>query len=510
MDAVRARDARAVASLLRRLLQKLAWKASPVAWVGASAGFSFKLLELADSREEDLTRVNAEVAAADQDWLVVVRSASDLISDAMAFFAAALRSRPDADIAYADEAYSLQAGCIVSPYLKPEFDPELLLAYNYISFPVLMKRKVFLELGGFRASFGRGADHDLWLRAYAAGCTFVRVDKILLRAVRRRSTTGGHEQTLAVVSAFCREARPELSAMHGLVPSTVRVQRRFSEHPVVTLLVPTCQGAGPAAESEGHGAPEPHIRGLLRSLQGSTWPMQRLRVLVADDCEDDAVYAGDWPFTLRRIVTRRATGERFNYARKMNSALAEIETEAVVLMNDDVQVKSPDWLEAMLTFSLDEEVGGVGARLLFPDGRLQHAGVVGGLLGTAAHAWYGEPATAATYGEWARVHKNWSMVTGAVFATRKSVLDRVGGFDEGFALEFNDLDLCLRLRLLGYRIVYTPFAELLHYERASRGPGDTPAHELAKFRRRWRDVLASDPASHPGFSQSSYVLRPAP
>jgi GT2 family glycosyltransferase len=100
------------------------------------------------------------------------------------------------------------------------------------------------------------------------------------------------------------------------------------------------------------------------------------------------------------------------------------------------------------------------------------------------------------------------MVTGAVFATRKSVLDRVGGFVEQFALEFNDLDLCLRLRLLGYRIVYTPFAERVHYERASRGPGDTPPHELSRFRRRWHDIIVNDPAFHPRFSRNGYVLRP--
>ena len=104
------------------------------------------------------------------------------------------------------------------------------------------------------------------------------------------------------------------------------------------------------------------------------------------------------------------------------------------------------------------------------------------------------------------MHRDWSMVTGAVFATRRSVLEQVAGFDEAFALEFNDLDLCLRLGLLGYRIVYTPHAELIHFEKASRGPADTPAHELARFRRRWGGLIADDPAYHPGLSRDRYCI----
>jgi O-antigen biosynthesis protein len=473
--------------------------------------FFVKLLELGDFLQDDIDRVNAAAATATEDWLLLVPVAGSITSDAITAFAEIVRTRPDVDIAYADQERAFQAGSQMSPWLKPDFDPELLLAYNYIGFPALIRREAFATLGGLRARFGSGADHDLWLRAFAAGFAFGRVPRILLHAPQSRNATAQlyGDSALTVVSAYCQEVRPDLLAAKGIAPQTVQVRRRFSDYPSVTVVIPTCQKPGPDPKNEHRGATEPHIVGLLKSLCCSTWPKQRLNVLVADDREDGAAYAlEDWPFVLRRMVTKRRPGESFNYARKMNVAWRQAETDAIVLMNDDIRIKSPDWLEALLTFSLDDDVGGVGARLLFPDGRLQHAGIAGGPFGTAVHAWYGEPSTSETYGEWARVHKDWSMVTGAVFATRKSVLGRVGGFDEQFALEFNDLDLCLRIRLLGYRIVYTPFAELVHYERASRGPGDTPPHELSRFRRRWHDMIVNDPAFHPRFSRSGYVVRP--
>jgi len=193
----------------------------------------------------------------------------------------------------------------------------------------------------------------------------------------------------------------------------------------------------------------------------------------------------------------------------MNDAWRQSKTEALILMNDDIRVRSPGWIEALMTFALDPEVGGVGARLLFPDGLLQHAGIVAGPHNTAVHAWFGLPAWQRTYQDWGLMHRDWSMVTGAVFATRRAALECVNGFDERFALEFNDLDLCLRLGLLGYRIVYTPFAELVHFEKSSRGPADTPPDELLRFRRRWKEVLANDPAYHPELACDRYNVAPS-
>ena len=181
-----------------------------------------------------------------------------------------------------------------------------------------------------------------------------------------------------------------------------------------------------------------------------------------------------------------------------------------MLLNDDVEVRDPAWLKALMTFAVSQDVGAVGARLLFGDGRLQHAGVVAGLFGLCAHAWFGQPADRPTYQDWALVQREWSIVTGAVLATRRSVLERVNGFDPAFSLDFNDVDLCLKMRLQGLRVVYTPFAEMTHHEKASRGDHPTVAAEMAIFLRRWRELLDDDPSYHPGMNRNSADLAPIP
>ena len=153
-------------------------------------------------------------------------------------------------------------------------------------------------------------------------------------------------------------------------------------------------------------------------------------------------------------------------------------------------------------------MGGVGARLLFEDGSIQHAGVAPHGLGVA-HAWIHRRRLRGTYQDWALVQRQWSMVTGAVFATRRSVMARVGGFDEHFSVEFNDVDLCLRLRMRGDRIVCTPAAELIHVERASRGDTPPAGDQIARFLARWSPFLAEDPAWHPGLRRDRVDVTPA-
>jgi GT2 family glycosyltransferase len=171
-------------------------------------------------------------------------------------------------------------------------------------------------------------------------------------------------------------------------------------------------------------------------------------------------------------------------------------------------VRRSGWIEALLTFALDRGVGGVGGRLLFPTGKIQHAGMIGGIFDVFAHPWYNRDAAEPTYGDWALTQRDGSAVTGALFATRKAVLEAVNGFDEGFALDFNDVDLCLKMRQLGYRIVYTPFAEMAHHESASRQTSFAPGSQIARFLRRWHDVLAEDPAYSPQLRTDIDVVAP--
>jgi GT2 family glycosyltransferase len=186
--------------------------------------------------------------------------------------------------------------------------------------------------------------------------------------------------------------------------------------------------------------------------------------------------------------------------------VAHCRGDVVCLLNDDIEVVSPDWLEEMVSFAIKPDVGAVGARLWYPDGTLQHGGVILGIGGVAGHAhlrlWKGNPG----YFSRAVLQQELSAVTGACMMVRREVFQEVGGLDEQIAVAFNDIDFCLRLRAAGYRNIWTPYAELIHHESASRGPEDNP-EKIARFQReirfmhdRWGDTLACDPHYNPNLS----------
>lgn len=427
-------------------------------------------------------------------WIVVAPAQARLHPGLAGIVVCESSLRPDIDVFYGDEVDGRDL------ILKPDFDLTMLLAEDWIGSPVVLRASAMHRLGGLRPAMGTATAYDLVLRAVAAGLGISRITRVLAAYDGDRPRSDLADRRRAV-EEWLGDARDLFDLSVGQASGSLRLQRRFDSFPEVTVIVPTRQSRGPGGR--------PLILDLLDSMAATSWPGSNLSVLIGDDCEDDTVYRGrDWPFRWRRIVTSRPPGDRFNYAAKMNGLWRMAGSEPVVFVNDDIVIGRPDWLAALLTYSVDRGVGGVGTRLLYPDGRLQHAGIAGGLFGFLAHPWLGRPAGAATYRDWALLPREWSMVTGALFATRKSLLEQVNGFDERFSLEFNDIDLCLRLRTSGYRIVCTPFAECIHVEKASRGQAAPPGDELAWFLSRWRTLLADDPAFHPGLSRQSFDLRP--
>ncbi len=418
--------------------------------------------------------------------------------------------RPDVDIFYADDVALGEPDLALALRLKPAPNPSLLLAQDYVGAPVVIRASALHQLGGLKATAGTAALYDLLLRALGLGLNLERICEVLIaHPGQRPAPTAADRRSALARWNEATGARFELAP--GRARGTMRIARRFEDHPEVTVVIPTCQTARQPSGDKGSTRPsEPHVVALLDSLAATAWPMRRLNVLIGDDVEDDRIYQGrPWPFTLQRIPTPRPACEPFNYAAKMNRLWRMARTEHLVLMNDDLLVVTPGWLEALMTFAMDEDVGGVGARLIYPDALIQHAGVAGGPFGTFAHVWSGRSAGAPTYQDWALTHRDWSAVTGAVFATRRSVLELLNGFDEQFSLEYNDIDLALRMRLLGLRIVYAPDAEFTHHEKSSRGSDMPAGSQTARFLRRWKPMIADDPMYHPQLARDSFAVQPA-
>lgn len=417
------------------------------------------------------------------------------------------KKRPDVGIFYGDEVIlDEETGAERDVLLKSSFDITQLIAQDYIGRPIFVNERTLRRLG-LPDDAGTAVTYDLLLRAHASGIAIERIPEILAASHGARRGASLRDRQRVATSWAAAGGLGDLKVVPGRRPDTLRLTRRFADPPAVTLVIPTRRQTPRGLDGRLTG--RPYVIDLLDSLATASWPMDRLTVLIGDDFDDDGLYRErNWPFELRIVVTPRGPGERFNYARKMNHLWPQTRTEQVVLMNDDLVVATSDWLEALMTFALEPDVGGVGARLLYPNGRLQHVGMAFGPNDTCDHLFRNEAGDAPTYGNWADVHREYSVVTGAVFATRRSLLDQINGFEEGFSLSWNDVDMCLRMRILGLRIVYTPHAELIHYESASRGPSPVPGSEMALLLERWRNLFEDDPAYHPLLSRTSSI--PAP
>jgi hypothetical protein len=358
------------------------------------------------------------------------------------------------------------------------------------------------EVGGLNQACGSAVLYDLILRVTEAGGVVSRISEVLIGYQGKRPVATSEARRRALVS------RPNFDCIsfddgdaHGLL----RQRRQFTDFgfPRISIVVPTQQTLRP-------GSARTYIETLLGAIAQAEWPMDRMTVLIGDDIEGEPSWAEQsWPFRLKRVETPRGHGERFNYASKMNLLWRAAEDEHIIFLNDDVMPLTTGWICALMSFAVDEYVGGVGARLHYSDGSIQHAGMFPAFR-TVAHAWLGRSKETKTYNDWALAQREWSAVTGAVFATRQSILQQVSGFDERFALEFNDVDLCLRIRNLGYRIVYNPEAVFNHDERASRGSASSSGEEVALFLARWGRWLDNDPASHPRYGNNSFDIVAAP
>jgi GT2 family glycosyltransferase len=206
----------------------------------------------------------------------------------------------------------------------------------------------------------------------------------------------------------------------------------------------------------------------------------------------------------------------FNFSRLNNKGVARAMGEVVCLLNNDIEVITPDWIQEMLSFAIKPDVGAVGARLWYPDGSLQHGGVIIGVGGVCCHAHLRLPKGSSGYFGRAALHQELSAVTGACLMVRRGVFEEVGGLDEQIAVAFNDIDFCLRLRAAGYRNIWTPFAELIHHESASQVHDDNLEkiaryqREMRFMQRRWGKTLEQDPFYNPNLSidAADYSIKP--
>jgi glycosyltransferase involved in cell wall biosynthesis len=413
-------------------------------------------------------------------------------------------SHADTEVIYSDEDKIDEQGFRFDPHFKPDWNPDLLTSQNYFSHLCVYRTATLRAMGGFRTGFEGSQAWDIALRIVERiqPRSIHHIPRVLYhwRAVDGSTAMHPDEQNYAGTSGH--KALEEHFARVGQKVSLHLVRGghwhikypRPEPPPLVTIIIPTRNGLKLLAT-------------CVESIFAKT-SYPNFEILIADNDSDDpqliAFYEG--MKARGRFHVLPCPGP-FNFSAIINRAVQHAHGAILGLLNNDLEVIHPEWLDEMVSHAVRPEIGAVGAKLFYPDFRIQHAGVITGLGGIAGHVFRGLPRHEAGFKYRPHLVQNFSAVTAACLVIRKSVYLEAGGFNEyQLKVAYNDVDFCLKVQSLGYRNLYTPFAELVHHESASRGADDTPEkilrfkQEVEFIKARWGERLLNDPAYNPNFS----------
>ena len=456
--------------------------------------------EAADSRIKVLVlEANSGIVAATDHGIVLARGGfvclldhdDTLAPDALAVLRAALLANPDADVLYTDEDQIHGHGQYSAEFRKPDFSPERLRGQMYLGHLVAYRRALLDAIGGMRAGYDGSQDYDLALRATEQARRVVHIPQVAYHWRIHDESVSHRSNNDAVFDAAKRALTDHLRRVHigGTVEQVhpvgvYRIRRELADTPLVSIIIPTR-----GSRRWVRGRQRVMVTDAVHSIVDVSSYTNYEIVLVADTATPAGVITD-----VRSIVGDRLRvvefDQPFNFSAKINIGAIAAGGDQLLLLNDDVEVISRDWIETMLALSTDD-VGLVGAKLLYEDGTIQHIGhVYDG--GEVMHLAAGAP------GDWPGpmadllVEREVSGVTAACAMIRRDIFESVGGMSLALPINFNDVDLSLKVRQSGYRILVTPFAVLHHFESQSRVRAVAPS-EVRTLRARWDHLLQSDP-----------------
>jgi len=434
------------------------------------------------------------------DFVAFLDHDDELAPEALLAVAARLADEPGLDLVYSDEDKLDDAGRRVEPFFKPEWSPDLLLSMNYANHLTVVRRSLVEEVGGLRAGFDGSQDYDLLLRLVERTRRIGHVPRVLYHWRKMEGSEAAVRGAKGYAHVSAKRALEEALARRGLrgrvettIPGLYTVRYQIAGEPLVSIVMPTRDKASV-------------LRSCVESIERRTsWRRWELVVVDNGSTEPEALRYLDELGRRHRVLR---DPRPFNWSALNNAAARQARGELLLFMNNDMEVISEDWMAAMIEHAQRPEVGAVGARLLYPDGHVQHAGVVLGIGPVASHAFKYLPDGEPGYAWLGHVVRDVSAVTGACMMTRKDLFARTGGFDERLPVAFNDVDYCLRLREEGLLVVYTPLARLYHHESMTRRDLHPPEDE-ALMKARWSCALRDDPYYSPHLSREreDYGLR---
>lgn len=416
----------------------------------------------------------------------------------------ALNQNPDADFIYSDEDKITENGKRrFDPHFKPDFSPDLLRSYNYITHLSVVKKGLLEKTGFLREGFEGAQDFDLILRITEKARKIIHIPKILYHW--RISPSSAAVNPFAKPYAFksgkrALEEHLKRTGLEGKVEKTpgfvgsFRTSYKLKEEPLISIIIP----------NRDNGALLSKCANSI--ISGTSYKNFEIIIIENKSAMRKTFELYDRLSSRANVKIAEWTG-KFNWSAANNFGARHASGSLLLFLNNDTEVISGGWLGEMASFFTRKEVGAVGAKLYFPGFRVQHAGVVVGMGGAASHPFYNFPGDSPGYMNQARVIRNVSAVTGACMMTSRAVFEAAEGFDEGYPLAYSDVDYCLKVRQKGFLVIFTPYAELYHHESATRGYENSKEKqerflgEAAFFREKWSELLESgDPYHNPNLS----------
>jgi O-antigen biosynthesis protein len=439
---------------------------------------------------------NEAIKMATGEFIGLLDDDDELVPAALLEVVTSINDNPDVDLIYSDEDFISLKGNYNNPHFKSDFNRSLLLSYNYINHFAIIRSEIGNKLGWFREGYEGAQDYDLFLRIIEKSRKIVHISKILYHWRQSATSTSlnfegklyANEAARKALNDYACRSGIKMELLDGVTIGSYRFKREVITTEKVSIIIPF--------KDQVH-----FLKNCIESAIAKTHYKNFEILLVSNNSVEEKTFR--YLNSVKEIDSRIRILEYnhpFNYSAINNWAVQQSDGAYVLLLNNDTKVISDGWLEAMLEHIQQESVGIVGAKLLYDDNTIQHAGVIIGLGGVAGHSH--RFCSDISFGYFARpsVVQELSAVTGACLLTKRSLWSRVGGLDEKhFKIAYNDIDYCLKIRRLGLDVVYTPYAKLYHYESKSRGPEDTPEKqkrylsECNMMIERWGTNLISDP-----------------
>lgn len=414
-----------------------------------------------------------------------------------------LNKHPETDLVYSDEDKIDDQGYLSEPHFKPDWCPDNLLTRNYITHFAVMRTSILKEIGGFREGFEGSQDYDLFLRYTEKTENIRHIPKVLYHWRLHGGSAAGNVNAKdyaytagerAIKEAIERRKLKGEVKMNG-VPGYYQVHYEIEEKKKVSIIIPSKDKAN-------------ILKVCLDSLYAKTTYTNFEVILIDNNSSEESFFNLVDEYKKKDNFLYFKHDIPFNYAELMNYAVERSNGEYLLLLNNDTEIIHGDWIERLVMQVQRESIGVAGAKLLYPNNTIQHAGVIIGLNGLAGHTFVGQSRKDVGYFNYLNVVSNYSAVTGACMMFRRDVYDAVNGFDEEFAIEYNDIDFCLRVKEQGYDNIFVPDVVLYHHESISRGNPLLNKKSIARhifetdlFRGKWQKYIDHDPCYNPNLSK---------